>query len=190
MTGFTICLDIRSYWECNGGLERFGYPISPVMNETIEGKTYMVQYFERRRIEIHPENKPPYNILLGLLGREILNMPGGGPLAGTSWQWSKLSDPTQAVDINDPANYTLTFVDASNLSMKADCNQVRGSYSLGTDHTMTITPGPSTRVACPPGSRGDEFVKKLGAVAIYSLQNNTLLLELPADGGTLQFERQ
>jgi hypothetical protein len=30
-----------------------------------------VQYFERRRMELHPENTPPYNVLLGLLGNEI-----------------------------------------------------------------------------------------------------------------------
>ena len=31
----------------------------------------MVQWFERARFELHPENAPPYNLLLGLLGNEI-----------------------------------------------------------------------------------------------------------------------
>jgi hypothetical protein len=31
-----------------------------------------VQYFERTRFEYHPENAPPYDILLGQCGRRIL----------------------------------------------------------------------------------------------------------------------
>jgi hypothetical protein len=30
-----------------------------------------VQYFERARFEYHPENQPPYDVLLGLLGRQL-----------------------------------------------------------------------------------------------------------------------
>lgn len=42
------------------------------MEEQIEGRPYQVQYFERRRMEYHPENAgTPYIVLLGLLGREI-----------------------------------------------------------------------------------------------------------------------
>jgi hypothetical protein len=47
------------------------------MQETIEGRTYLVQYFERRRMEYHGENQPPYDILLGLLGREIYAVESG-----------------------------------------------------------------------------------------------------------------
>jgi hypothetical protein len=71
-TGYSICdANLRRYWERSGGLERFGYPISDAIQETIEGRIYIVQYFERRRMELHPENEPPYNVLLGLLGRDL-----------------------------------------------------------------------------------------------------------------------
>ena len=30
-----------------------------------------MQWFERARFELHPEHKPPYNVLLGLLGNEL-----------------------------------------------------------------------------------------------------------------------
>jgi hypothetical protein len=33
-----------------------------------DGKPYTVQYFERAVFEKHPENPPPYNVLLSLLG--------------------------------------------------------------------------------------------------------------------------
>jgi hypothetical protein len=77
-TGYNVCAPFSYYWEHRGGLERFGYPITPAMQETVEGKVYLVQYFERRRMEYHPENQPPYDILLGLLGRDVLAIEGAG----------------------------------------------------------------------------------------------------------------
>lgn len=72
-TGFNLCAPFLSYWERNGGLERFGYPITSGTEEIVEGRTYAVQYFERRRMELHPnpERGTP-DVLLGLLGRDVL----------------------------------------------------------------------------------------------------------------------
>jgi hypothetical protein len=71
-TGFNLCGAFLRYWEQNGGLERFGYPITREREETIEGRTYTVQYFERRRMELHPENAgTPFEVLLGLLGKQV-----------------------------------------------------------------------------------------------------------------------
>ncbi|MCU0495282.1 MAG: hypothetical protein MUD01_27150 [Chloroflexaceae bacterium] len=77
-TGYSMCNAFHRYWERNGGLERFGYPITGEIQETIEGRAYTVQYFERRRLEFHPENVgTPFDVLLGLLGREVLTMQHG-----------------------------------------------------------------------------------------------------------------
>ena len=50
-----------AYWQRNGGLAVFGYPISEEFVETndADGQQYTVQYFERNRFEWHPELKPP-----------------------------------------------------------------------------------------------------------------------------------
>ena len=78
-TGYSVCGAFRDYWQRNGGLERFGYPITAVRDETVEGRTYSVQYFERRRMELHPEHRgTPNEILLGLLGRDVYGAGGGG----------------------------------------------------------------------------------------------------------------
>jgi hypothetical protein len=47
-----------------------GYPISDKHDEVslTDGKIYKTQWFERARFEEHPENKAPYDVLLGLLG--------------------------------------------------------------------------------------------------------------------------
>ncbi len=67
----------RAYWEGNGGLPIFGYPTSEEFTEHGEdGHDYTVQYFERHRFELHPENRSPYNVLLSRLGDTTLQ--GGG----------------------------------------------------------------------------------------------------------------
>jgi glucose/arabinose dehydrogenase len=69
-TGFCITGRLRTFWEQNGGLPVFGFPITPERTEIIEGRARQVQWFERVRLELHPENAPPYDVLLGRLGAE------------------------------------------------------------------------------------------------------------------------
>jgi hypothetical protein len=94
-TGHSLCGLFLTYWQQNGGLERFGYPLTEPIEETLANGdgtwTGTVQYFERRRMEWHRENAGTrYEILLGLLGKEILPAasdrcaepaPGFAPLA-------------------------------------------------------------------------------------------------------------
>lgn len=63
---------IREFWEQNGGLSVFGLPITPQRGETIQGSCYAVQWFQRNRLEFHPENNRPFHVLLGLLGSEAV----------------------------------------------------------------------------------------------------------------------
>ena len=67
-TGFCISGRIQEYWEQNGGLPVFGLPIGAEEQILIEGKSFTAQRFERNRLELHPENKKPYDVLLGRLG--------------------------------------------------------------------------------------------------------------------------
>ncbi|NOK60716.1 MAG: cellulase family glycosylhydrolase [Chloroflexi bacterium AL-W] len=75
-TEFCISGRIREYWEQNGGLPVFGFPIGPQQEETIEDQTLQVQRFERNRLELHPENEAPYDVLLGRLGADRLVQQG------------------------------------------------------------------------------------------------------------------
>jgi polysaccharide biosynthesis protein PslG len=58
------------FWEANGSESYLGLPISEERTETIEGREYPVQWFERAKLEFHEENESPYKILLGRLGAE------------------------------------------------------------------------------------------------------------------------
>lgn len=75
-TGHTVCGRLLTFWDQNGGLPVFGYPISVELGEPSAGKLYRTQWFERHRFELHPENAPPYDVLLGLLGRARLPSRG------------------------------------------------------------------------------------------------------------------
>jgi hypothetical protein len=72
-TGHTLADPFRAFWEANGGLPLFGLPISepfPEVNADT-GQTYLVQYFERYRLEYHPEG-----IALGRLGVQDARLRG------------------------------------------------------------------------------------------------------------------
>jgi sugar lactone lactonase YvrE len=73
-TGHNLRFGFLTYWREHGGLELLGLPISEEYLEydEVTGRTYVTQWFERARMEYHPENADPqYQILLGLLGNEI-----------------------------------------------------------------------------------------------------------------------
>ncbi len=73
----------KQYWDDNNGQRNFGYPISREFEEQNEpppagdGEIHLVQYFERNRLEWHPEHAgTEYEVLLGLLGVEYLQEHG------------------------------------------------------------------------------------------------------------------
>ncbi len=78
-TGQAISGPIGEYWQAHNGLINFGYPLSGQVVEIsqADGKPYTVQYFERTRFELHPENAgTPYEVELGLMGKELLASKG------------------------------------------------------------------------------------------------------------------
>jgi hypothetical protein len=87
-TGFCISGRFQQFWEQHGGLAVFGYPLGAPFEQ--DGRT--VQYFERQRFELHPENQPPYDVLLGRLGDDALrqsstdwhSLPQFNPGSGTA----------------------------------------------------------------------------------------------------------
>ncbi|XSG74671.1 cellulase family glycosylhydrolase [Herpetosiphon llansteffanensis] len=73
-TGHSLCYPFKQYWEQNGGIALYGFPVSEAYWEYDEaqGKGFLVQYFERNRFEHHPELAgSAYEIQLGLLGRQL-----------------------------------------------------------------------------------------------------------------------
>lgn len=93
-TGLCIRGRIRVFWEQNGGLPVFGFPITPQQRATIEGKDLYVQWFERHRIELHPHLPPPYDVQLGRLGSDMLKRRDRQRSADAVDGMDALSSPT------------------------------------------------------------------------------------------------
>jgi hypothetical protein len=76
-TGHAVKQAFLRYWQREGGVAVFGYPISeelPEINPS-DGKVYTVQYFERARLEWHPTFAgTPDEVQLGLIGKQALEI--------------------------------------------------------------------------------------------------------------------
>ncbi len=80
------CIDDRfvAYWQQQGGLPVFGYPLSAAYEEQTSTGMVLVQLFERAKLEYHPENPAPFTIQLSHLGRQLGPSPASpqSPQAG------------------------------------------------------------------------------------------------------------
>jgi beta-lactamase class A len=72
-TGQVITGEFRNYWLNHGQERVFGLPISPAaeMKSPSDGKTYLTQWFQRARMEMHPELPAGERVVLGTLGAEL-----------------------------------------------------------------------------------------------------------------------
>ncbi len=78
-TGYDLCPPFHDFWVRSGGLPVYGFPITNARDEQnpTDRKTYLTQWYERERLEFHPELRgTPYEVLLGLLGAENLRLRG------------------------------------------------------------------------------------------------------------------
>ncbi len=71
-TGHSLATGFKKYWDDNNGINTFGFPVSEELTEN----GVIVQYFERGRLEYHPELDEGKRITLGRLGEELLEARG------------------------------------------------------------------------------------------------------------------
>ncbi len=63
-TGHAVCYEFRRFFETTGGIDLYGYPITP---QRVEG-TRIVQYFQRARLEWHPDQSEGQRVQTATLG--------------------------------------------------------------------------------------------------------------------------
>ena len=113
---------------------------------------------------------------------------GANPLVGTVWEWAallKTNPPAQSV-VPNPASYTVVFAANGEMLIQADCNNARAIYALENE-ALTITLGPVTRAACPPGSLSAEFLTNLSKVGAYLIDGSDLVLRLAETNDSMIF---
>ena len=90
-TGITVAGRFWDVWQggrsFDDSLYINGLPLTTVRAEVspTDGKSYQTQWFERARFEQHPENQPPFDVLLGLLGTSsVQNRLNEDPFKGVA----------------------------------------------------------------------------------------------------------
>lgn len=76
-----------------------------------------------------------------------------------TWQWTGVveTEPASQSVVPDPENYTITFREDGSAEIKADCNQVGGTYTQQ-GSALIITLGPSTMAACGEDSLDQQYL--------------------------------
>ena len=125
-----------------------------------------------------------------LQGARLVEEVAASELTGTAWVWQGLfmNNDTSKVP-SDPTLYTLTFGADGRASIKADCNMAGGAYKVE-GKKLSFGLMATTLAACPPGSLYDEYLKRLGEVESYMLQDGKLILLLKMDSGNMKFAPQ
>lgn len=110
-------------------------------------------------------------------------------MRSVTWKWTGMTTPVETITVDAPERYTLAFVEEDRVALRADCNRGGGRYTAGADRKIAFGPIVLTRMACPPGSLSDRYVREVERATSYFLKNGALFLELPAGAGTMRFER-
>jgi heat shock protein HslJ len=112
---------------------------------------------------------------------------GAADTLGTGpWGWVATQTPVEWIASPDPARYTVSFAADSAVSVRADCNRGHGSYHVD-GSAIHFGPLATTRMMCPPGSKDGVFLQQLEAARHWFTREDTLMMDLLADSGTMRF---
>jgi heat shock protein HslJ len=111
-------------------------------------------------------------------------------LTAVIWEWRELRGGDDSVIAPDhPERYTLTFLDAGKLAVRADCNRAMGTFRVDAP-TLELDAAAMTRAMCPPESLSDRFLRDLADVRSHVFRDGNLYLALWADAGIMEFVAQ
>ncbi|MDQ3930435.1 MAG: hypothetical protein M3328_14980 [Chloroflexota bacterium] len=148
-TGKTVKGVFLEYWKNNGGLAQQGFPITNLIREKseIDGKEYTMQYFERAVFELHPEQKPPYNVLLSQLGTMRYKMKYAAT-SGTALPIGEYGGEHLGVSVS--ASGIFIEFDCANASFQGPITVVNGQFTAQGTYTREsgVQMDPDMR---PPG---------------------------------------
>jgi heat shock protein HslJ len=113
--------------------------------------------------------------------------PPGSTLAPVVWQLRAIEsagNPTVVPD--DPARYTIQFLEDGTLAVQADCNRGSGTFTQS-GFGLEIPPFALTMAACGPDSLDGQYVLALNEVAAFAYARDALVLILRDGKGALVF---
>lgn len=107
---------------------------------------------------------------------------------GKTWQWTQFNDPANGEQaIAEPERYQLVLNEDGTVNVKADCNQVSGTYTTE-GNSISIILGPSTAAACADDSLADQYMQHLSVATTIFFQDESMYFDTMADSGTMKFD--
>lgn len=161
-TGHTLREPFRSFWHLNGGVNLLGLPISEPRWEYISDKMVEVQYFERVRLERHPQLSGTDSIVISSLGRDMALFNGVVLEAPAT--------PTPEPTLVPTVQPTQAPVAAAPAAAKPVANPV----------TKQEEPAPKARAG---NSGGKSIIVDLSEQHLYAYEGDTLVFDTPVSTG-------
>lgn len=113
-------------------------------------------------------------------------------IVGTQWQWQAFQDAADGdearhITVADPTQFTLTLQSDNGANIRADCNQLRWTYTLQESALTFDTLGPGTRAYCGEDSLDQSYLELLGNAATFVIADDKLYVNLKFDSGNMVF---
>jgi heat shock protein HslJ len=105
------------------------------------------------------------------------------------WQWTGLDGegPGSQLQVPDPENYNIVFLEDGIYYFRADCNTGSGDYTME-GSSLTLGPGMMTLVACGEESLDSEYLASLANVTSASIEDGQLILYLEEQESRMIFK--
>jgi hypothetical protein len=111
-----------------------------------------------------------------------------GDFISTKWAWTQFITPVEMNDIDQAAGLNLEIAKNQSVTVNsADCGSAYGTYTADGTGAINFEVDPST-LTCAADSLAAQLVQHLNDATRWHFANGSLIIELPADGGSLIFE--
>ena len=111
-----------------------------------------------------------------------------GTSVPTKWVWTQFVNPVESVAIDPEAGLTVSLSRDQGVTVdSAECGFATGSYTTDGTGQISFELDDST-ITCDAESLTGQFVQHLKDAARWYFDNGSLVIELPADGGSLRFD--
>jgi len=123
--------------------------------------------------------------IIGTVNPQSNDLPD---ITGSVWQWQELTTSAEHLAIDSPDKYTIEFHTDGQVSVLSDCNNGAGTYKISADQ-LSIDITSTTLTLCDPESHSDLFFRSLNFAASYSMEGDTLIINLQAGDVTMRFAK-
>jgi|SRR5690606_8805508 len=119
---------------------------------------------------------------------ETVEERGNISLQGSSWKWERTELHTgELIEAPSGDGFVLSFAADGQMQSSTDCNHIAGIYAQDGE-VLSMGQFSMTKMYCPDSMEA-VYAEHLGLVNSFSLTNDTMIMNLNRDYGTMVFNR-